>query len=124
MATVTSVSRPATTATRIEFGDPGPVFAAARPGQYLRAHRTELDAPGRRNHTISRAGGGRTRITARYREDGVVSPRLSGLREGEHFPVTGPFGDAVIDPAEHRPLHEHPACGFAAEADARPSGLT
>lgn len=104
MARVTSVSWPATTATSIEFEDPSSAFAAARPGQYLRVHRTDLDAPGWRNYTISRAGDGRARITVEYRQGGVVSPWLSGLREDQHVLVTGPFGDAVIDPAEDPPL--------------------
>ncbi|MFC4508088.1 MULTISPECIES: MOSC domain-containing protein [Streptomyces] len=104
MARVTSVSRAATTATSIEFEEPSPTLATARPGQYLRVHRTDLDAPGWRNYTISRAGDGPARITAEYREGGVVSPWLSGLREGEHVLVSGPFGDAVIDADSDRPL--------------------
>ncbi len=103
-ARVTSVSRPAATATSVEFEDPGPALSAARPGQYLRVHRTGLDSPGRRNYTISRAGDGPARITAEFREGGVVSPWLSGLREGERVLVSGPFGDAVVDADSDRPL--------------------
>lgn len=104
MARVTSVSRPAITATSVELDDPSPALAAARPGQYLRVHRTDLDAPGWRNYTISRSGDGLARITAEYREGGVVSPWLSGLREDERVLVTGPFGDAVMDAEEDRRL--------------------
>ncbi|MBK3573896.1 MOSC domain-containing protein [Streptomyces sp. MBT65] len=104
MARVTSVSRAAATATSIEFEDPSPAFATARPGQYLRVHRLGVDAPGWRNYTISRAGDGPARITAEYRDGGVVSPWLSRLQQGEHVLVTGPFGDAVIDADEDRPL--------------------
>jgi uncharacterized protein len=104
MATVTSVTRSAAATTSIECEDPSPALAAARPGQYLRVHRTDLDAPGWRNYTISRAGDGPARITAEYREGGVVSPWLAALREDEQVLVTGPFGDAVIDTEEDRPL--------------------
>ncbi|WP_328694295.1 MOSC domain-containing protein [Streptomyces phaeochromogenes] len=103
-ARVTSVSRPTATTTSVEFEDPGPALSTARPGQYLRVHRTDLDAPGWRNYTISRAGDGPSRITAEYREGGVVSPWLSGLHEGEHILVSGPFGDAVVDTDSDRPL--------------------
>lgn len=68
MARVTSVLRPAAAATSVEFEDPSPALTAARPGQYLRVHRTDLDVPGWRNYTISRAGEGPVRITAQYRE--------------------------------------------------------
>ncbi|MEU9918578.1 MOSC domain-containing protein [Streptomyces sp. NPDC051001] len=104
IASVTSVHRPAVNATSIEFADPSPALAAARPGQYLRVHRTDLDAPGWRNYTISRAGDGPARITAEHREGGVVSPWLAALREDEQVLVTGPFGDAVIDAEADRTL--------------------
>jgi ferredoxin-NADP reductase/uncharacterized protein YcbX len=104
MATVRAVSRAAASATSIEIEDPSPALATARPGQYLRVHRTGLDTPGWRNYTISRGGDGPARITVEYCEGGVVSPWLSGLREDEHVLVTGPFGDAVIDADEDRPL--------------------
>ncbi|MEV0222104.1 MOSC domain-containing protein [Streptomyces sp. NPDC050704] len=104
MARVASVTRSAATTTSIEFEDPSPALAAARPGQYLRVHRTDLDAPGWRNYTISRTGEGPARITAEYREGGVVSPWLAALREDEQVLVTGPFGDAVLDAEGDRPL--------------------
>ncbi|MFJ4789742.1 MOSC domain-containing protein [Streptomyces sp. NPDC088794] len=104
MARVTSVTRPAATTTSVEFEDPSPALTAARPGQYLRFHRTDLDAPGWRNYTISRTGEGPVRITAQYREGGVVSPWLAALHEDEQVLVTGPFGDAVIDTEDDRPL--------------------
>lgn len=104
MARVTSVLRPAAAVTSVELEDPSPALAAARPGQYLRVHRTDLDVPGWRNYTISRAGEGPVRITAQYREGGVVSPWLAALHGDEQVLVTGPFGDAVVDAADARPL--------------------
>ncbi|MGY5014215.1 hypothetical protein ACWCY6_40110 [Streptomyces sp. 900105755] len=63
-----------------------------------------MDAPGWRNYTISRAGDRPAGVTAEYREGGVVPLWPAALRENEQVLVTGPFGDAVVDTEEDRPL--------------------
>ncbi|MEU0949224.1 hypothetical protein ABZ379_42135 [Streptomyces canus] len=51
-------------------------------------------APGRSNHTISRARDASARNTAERCAEGAVSPSLPCLREDEYALVIGPFGDA------------------------------
>ncbi|MBP2328392.1 ferredoxin-NADP reductase/uncharacterized protein YcbX [Kibdelosporangium banguiense] len=104
VATVTVVHRPANAVASLELEDPSGAFAQARPGQYLRVHRTGHDAPAWRNYTISRTGDDMTRITTQYHEGGVVSPWLSSLDKGDEVLVTGPCGDAFIDVCEGDPL--------------------
>ncbi|MGY5061069.1 hypothetical protein ACWDFR_44725 [Streptomyces sp. 900105755] len=63
-----------------------------------------MDAPGWRNYTISRAGDRPAGVTAEYREGGFVPLWPAALRENEQVLVTNPFGDAVVDTEEDRPL--------------------
>lgn len=81
--------------------DPSGVLGDARPGQHLRVHLADQDAPSWRSYTISATGRGRARITVR--RDGRISGALhDGLAEGADIIVTGPFGDVTLDRADAR----------------------
>jgi ferredoxin-NADP reductase len=99
-ARIVSAQRAGTHATSLEFEDSFGLLAGARPGQHLRVHRTRAGDAAWRSYTISRAEAGLVRITVGDRDEGWISNWIAGSAVGDSVTVSGPYGDAVVDPGE------------------------
>lgn len=99
IAQVESVSYPAPEVTSITLRDPFAALNTAEPGQYLRVHGAPA-IKSWRNYTISGVGDATVRITVKNEPVGRFSPWLSKAAVGDQLTVSGPFGGAVLRPAD------------------------
>jgi ferredoxin-NADP reductase/uncharacterized protein YcbX/ferredoxin len=100
LARIVSTQRAGSHATSLELKDSFGLLAGARPGQHLRVHRTSAGDAAWRSYTISRVEADRVRITVGDRDEGWISNWISGSPVGDSVTVSGPYGDAVVDPGE------------------------
>ena len=87
----------------VSLRDPYGLLGAAEAGQYVRLHRSG-ESPTWRNYTLSGQDGHDSRITVRCNPTGAFSPWLTTIRAGERILVSGPHGQAHIDPTSAMPL--------------------